>query len=83
MKKIYVILLLLMVSSLSAQDTIMQRSLNGGKRTSDMNVTYHRSSWCNLLIYHDDQKYAEEIIFLDDYSFQSSHYGTEIYIKEE
>lgn len=62
MKKIYVILMLLMVSSLSAQDTIMQRSLNGGKRTADMNVTYHRSSWCNLLIYHDDQKYAEEIL---------------------
>lgn len=27
-----------------------------------MNTTYHRSSWCNLLIYHEDQKYSEEIL---------------------
>ena len=62
MKKIFIILLLLMVSSLSAQDTIVQHSLNGRKRAADMNTTYHRSSWYNLLIYHDDQKYAEEIL---------------------
>ncbi len=62
MKKIFIILLLFMVSSLSAQDTIVQHSLNGRKRAADMNTTYHRSSWYNLLIYHDDQKYAEEIL---------------------
>ena len=27
-----------------------------------MNTTYHRSSWHNILIYHNDQKYADEIL---------------------
>lgn len=27
-----------------------------------MDVTYHRSSWHNILIYHNDQKYAKEIL---------------------
>ena len=44
-----------------SQDTIQQSSLNA-RRRNDMNVTYHRSSWHNILLYHSDQKYAEAIL---------------------
>ena len=63
MKKVSALILALSFAcQLSAQDTIVQQSLGKGKRTADMNTTYHRSSWHNILIYHNDQKYAEEIL---------------------
>ena len=63
MKKVLALILALSFAyQLSAQDTIVQQSLGKGKRTADMNTTYHRSSWHNILIYHNDQKYAEEIL---------------------
>lgn len=46
---------------LYAQDTIVQHSLGKTKKTN-MNTTYHRSSWHNILVYHNDQNYAEEIL---------------------
>lgn len=64
MKKIFTLILSCMfVASLYAQDTItLQHSLAGKKKTADMNTTYHRSSLHNILICHNDQKYAEEIL---------------------
>lgn len=63
MKKVLALILALSFAcQLSAQDTIVQHTLGKGKRTADMNTTYHRSSWHNILIYHNDQKYAEEIL---------------------
>lgn len=65
MRRLFVLILLIaVVSPLLAQDTdtIVQHSLDGKKKAVDMNTTYHRSSWHNILIYHDDQKYAEEIL---------------------
>lgn len=49
MKKIFSLILFVITSlTIFAQDNI--------------DMTYHRSSWCNILIYHNDQKYAEEIL---------------------
>lgn len=63
MKKIFTLALLVFVSlTVLAQDTIQQPSFGHKRRTNNMNVTYHRSSWHNILIYHNDQKYAEEIL---------------------
>lgn len=60
MKKITFIIILFVVSfPLFAQDTINSVSL---KKRNDNISTYHRSSWYNLLIFHNDQKYAEEIL---------------------
>lgn len=63
MKKILVVILsLLFMPALLAQDTITQHNIDGGKKRAGMNATYHRSSWHNILIYHDDQKYSNEIL---------------------
>ncbi|MBQ8223361.1 MAG: hypothetical protein IJZ87_08490 [Bacteroidales bacterium] len=63
MKKLFTLILVLtLMYPLSAQDTIVQHSLGRGKKTDNMNTTYHRSSWHNILIYHNDQKYADEIL---------------------
>lgn len=65
-KNILLITLLMTMMSLVAQDTIVNTSNDAvfgvKKRTENMNTTYHRSSWYNILIYHDDQQYAEEIL---------------------
>lgn len=62
MKRISTLVLLLFVSLTSvAQDTI-QQAVFGSKKRTNMNATYHRSSWHNILISHKDQKYAEEIL---------------------
>lgn len=62
MKRISTLVLLLFVSLTSvAQDTI-QQAVFGSKKRTNMNATYHRSSWHNILISHQDQKYAEEIL---------------------
>ena len=62
MKRIFTFVLLLYVSLTSvAQDTI-QHAVFGNKKRTNMNATYHRSSWHNILISHKDQKYAEEIL---------------------
>lgn len=62
MKRISIFVLLLFVSLTSvAQDTI-QQAVFGSKKRTNMNATYHRSSWHNILISHQDQKYAEEIL---------------------
>lgn len=54
-------ILLITSFQLLAQDTIVQHSLSA-KKTTDMKTVYHRSSWHNILLYHNDQKYAEEIL---------------------
>ncbi len=62
MKRIFTFVLLLFVSLTSvAQDTI-QHAVFGNKKRTNMNATYHRSSWHNILISHKEQKYAEEIL---------------------
>ena len=62
MKRISTFVLLLFVSLTSvAQDTI-QQAVFGSKKRTNMNATYHRSSWHNILISHQDQKYADEIL---------------------
>lgn len=62
MKRISTFVLLLFISFASvAQDTIQQAVFGNRKRTN-MNATYHRSSWHNILVSHKDQKYAEEIL---------------------
>lgn len=63
MKRVSLFILLFVFGlSLLAQDTIVQHSLGGKRRTADINVAYNRSSWHNILIYHNDQRYAEEIL---------------------
>ncbi len=63
MKRIFVLALLIISATAFAQDTIQSAAIFGNKKRSDnMNTSYHRSSWYNILIYHDDQKYAEEIL---------------------
>ena len=62
MKRIYTFVLLLFVSmTCVAQDTI-QHAVFGNKKRTNMDATYHRSSWHNILVSHNDQKYAEEIL---------------------
>ena len=61
MKKILTFILMILSLTVFSQDTIQQSSLNA-RRRNDMNVTYHRSSWHNILLYHSDQKYAEAIL---------------------
>ncbi len=62
MKKIFTLILTVaFLYPLYAQDTIVKHSLGKTKR-NNMNTTYHRSSWHNILIYHNDQRYAEEIL---------------------
>ncbi len=62
MRKIFTLALLVFLSMTAfAQDTIQQSALHSKKR-SGVDNTYHRSSWHNILIYHNDQKYAEEIL---------------------
>lgn len=74
MKKITVILLLLVVSfPLFAQDTITN-SVSLRKRNDNIS-TYHRSSWYNLLIFHNDQKYADEILTTYRYRPQSDKFN--------
>ncbi|MBO5809792.1 MAG: hypothetical protein J6R17_09600 [Bacteroidales bacterium] len=63
MKKLLsLILICIFTLPVFAQDTIVKHSLSKGMKTANMNTVYHRSSWHNILIYHDDQKYAEEIL---------------------
>ena len=63
MKKISALMLLLLVAVTAfAQDTIQQAAFGQKKRADNMNTTYHRSSWYNILLYHVDQQYAEEIL---------------------
>ena len=63
MKKLLsLILICIFTFPVFAQDTIVKHSLSKGMKTANMNTVYHRSSWHNILIYHDDQKYAEEIL---------------------
>lgn len=63
MKKFLTLILALsFIYPLTAQDTIAQHSLGRGKKTDNMNTTYYRSSWHNILIYHNDQQYADEIL---------------------
>ncbi len=54
--------MMLLAYPLLSQDTIVRHSLDGKRKTANMNTAYHRSSWHNILIYHNDQKYAEEIL---------------------
>ena len=61
MRKILTFILMILSLTAFSQDTIQQSSLNA-RRRNDMNVTYHRSSWHNILLYHSDQKYAEAIL---------------------
>lgn len=62
MKKILTLILLLLTLTSFSQDTIRQSSIGSKKRADDMDATYHRSSWHNILLYHNEQKYAEEIL---------------------
>lgn len=62
MKKILTLILMILSLTAFSQDTVQQSSLNAWRRSNDMNVTYNRSSWHNILLYHNDQKYAEEIL---------------------
>lgn len=62
MKKILTLILLLLTLTSFSQDTIQQINLSNKKRVSDIDVAYHRSSWHNILLYHNDQRYAEEIL---------------------
>lgn len=65
-RSVLLIALLTAMASLFAQDTITspdREVVFGVKRKTDnMNTAYHRSSLYNILIYHDDQNYAEEIL---------------------
>lgn len=61
MKKILTIALLALSLTAFSQDTIQKSALSNKKRGNDI-ATYHRSSWHNILLYHNDQKYAEEIL---------------------
>ncbi len=61
MKKILTLALSLLSLTVFSQDTIQMSALNHKKR-KEMNATYHRSSWHNILLYHNDQKYATEIL---------------------
>lgn len=61
-KNIAIILLLFFAVQSFAQDSIVEPVFGHKKKTANMNTTYHRSSWHNILIYHKDQKYADEIL---------------------
>lgn len=61
MKKIFTLFFLVLSLTSFSQDTI-QKSALSNKNRNGMNATYHRSSWHNILLYHDDQKYAKEIL---------------------
>lgn len=61
MKKLFALFLLVLSFTSFSQDTI-QKSALSNKNRNGMNATYHRSSWHNILLYHDDQKYAKEIL---------------------
>lgn len=65
MRKIFTLILLVLSLTAFSQDTIQKSSLSNRNRNG-MNATYHRSSWHNILLYHNDQKYAKEI--LDTYN---------------
>lgn len=45
-----------------AQDADQEAVFGQRKRTKNMNMVYHRSSLHNILIFHNDQKYSEEIL---------------------
>lgn len=63
MRKIYVFILLIsIVLPVSAQDTINEPVFGNRRRTENMNTAYHRSSWYNILVHHNDQKYSDEIL---------------------
>ena len=64
MKKILALSLLVLLStSVFSQDTIQHSSSFGQKKRADnMNTTYHRSSLYDILLFHKDQQYAEEIL---------------------
>lgn len=63
MKCVFTIILLIsFLLPVSAQDTINEAIFGNRRRADNMNTKYHRSSWYNILVHHNDQKYAEEIL---------------------
>lgn len=63
MRKIFALTLLALMSiSAYSQDTIQQPAFGQKKRIDNMNATYHRSSLYDILLFHKDQQYAEEIL---------------------
>lgn len=63
MKRFFTIILLVSFAlPIFGQDTIGDPAFGMRKKTENMKTTYHRSSWYNILIHHNDQEYAEEIL---------------------
>lgn len=63
MKKVFTLLAICLFSLTTiAQDTIQEAVFGSSKRTKNMNTVYHRSSLHNILIFHNDQKYSDEIL---------------------
>lgn len=63
MKKIYsMVLLVFFALPVLAQDTIVEPVFGQKRKTANMNTTYHRSSLYDILVYHNDQKYSDEIL---------------------
>ncbi|MBQ2852979.1 MAG: hypothetical protein IJE76_06275 [Bacteroidales bacterium] len=64
MKRFFTLIICFLSLTTFAQDTIpVQEAVFGTKkRTKNMNTVYHRSSLHNILIFHDDQKYSDEIL---------------------
>lgn len=63
MRRIFILtMLVLMTISAYAQDTIQHSTFGQKKAVDNMNATYHRSSLYNILLFHKDQQYAQEIL---------------------
>lgn len=63
MKKVFTLLAICLFSLTTiAQDTIQEAVFGSSRRTKNMNTVYHRSSLHNILIFHNDQKYSNEIL---------------------
>lgn len=64
MKRIFTLIICFLSLTAFAQDTIPVHEAVFGtkKRTKNMNTVYHRSSLHNILIFHSDQKYSDEIL---------------------
>lgn len=64
MKRFFTLIVCFLSLTTFAQDTIPVHEAAFGtkKRTKNMNTVYHRSSLHNILIFHDDQKYSDEIL---------------------
>lgn len=64
MKRIFTLIICFLSLTAFAQDTIPVHEAAFGtkKRTKNMNTVYHRSSLHNILIFHSDQKYSDEIL---------------------